>query len=94
MAKQPRKPILSQDQAVAWEEWLAHPLSRRLLSLLKHRSDRMQAEWSRAVWGSQDPQLGNLPEVRAQSIVYRQLSELNLQTLEALLDDEPEHDRD
>lgn len=86
-----REPVLSEDQQAQWQEWLGHPQTRSFLALLKSRSGAMQAEWLAAVWESQTPQAHNLPEVRSQSRVYQELSDLNLEMLESLLEDAQHH---
>lgn len=75
-----------------WEEWLADQQTQRFLHSLKARSKFLKSRWAESLWGQDkpDPDSGNLPDYRAQSQVYDQLSGLNRDMLTELMNYEPE----
>ncbi len=76
------KPGLTDAQWEVWEEWLAHPQTRALLSSLKRQSESMQGHWKDSVWQGTDP--AQLADLRAQSLVYQGLSQMDRQLLSDL----------
>lgn len=53
--KPPSKPISPE----SWEEWVTHPVTKRVLRALKVRSELIQQEWTRAYWA---PETGSTPD--------------------------------
>lgn len=92
-----RKRRLSEDQQAAWEEWLAHPQTRRYLASLKARGLQMSESFREQVYQSPDlldrpESRPHLMELRSQSMIYEGLSGLSVEVLEELLEDEHEAD--
>lgn len=83
---------MSEQEWEEWEEWLAHPRTQKLLDHLKRRARFLKSRWAENLWGQTvpDPTSDSLPDYRARSQVYDELSGLNREILEELLGHEGE----
>lgn len=85
---------MTDDEWDAWEEWMEMPLTRKFLTALARQSSIHRTAWVEGLWANpQHPHEGEFPDLRARSQVYRDLSEMDRETMTTLMGDINEHER-
>lgn len=79
---------MTDEEWEGWEEWLQHPLTRRLTEALAARAGALKSEFTNGLWWQEDPDPNQsyFVDLRARALVCEEFAGLDRETLSKLME--------